>query len=184
MNLFTLVTGNKEKIREFNFVLKGKIKFDILNVEKPEMQSEDTSEIAKTAAKFCSDKLGKPVAVEDSALVIEALNGFPGPYTRYIYERIGNAGLVKLMEGKKNRRCWYKSAIGYCKPGEEPLCFWGEEEGRIATREKGKAGWGQDPIFLPKGKRMTYGELRKKGDVSAFRAEAIKQLGKYLEREK
>ncbi len=178
--MFVLITGNKEKIREFEAVLKGKIKFEILNVEKPEIQSEDISEIAKTAAKFCADKLRKPVVVEDSALVIEALGGFPGPYTRYIYERIGNAGLVKLMEGKQNRRCWYKSAVGYCEPGKEAVCFWGEEEGKLATKVRGKAGWGQDRIFIPLGSKKTYAETRKKGDVNLFRRRAIEKLKDYL----
>ena len=178
--MFVLITGNKEKIREFEIVLKGKIKFEVLKVEKPEIQSEDIGEIARSAAKFCADKMGKPVAVEDSALVIEALGGFPGPYTRYIYERIGNAGLVKLMEEKKNRRCWYKSAIGYCEPGKAAMCFWGEEEGTLATKERGRAGWGQDRIFIPKGSRKTYAETRQEGSVNEFRKRAIEKLAGYL----
>ena len=178
--MFVLITGNKEKIREFNAVLKGKIDFETLNAEKPEIQSEDISEIAKTAAKFCADRIGKPVVVEDSALAIEALGGFPGPYTRYIYERIGNTGLVKLMEGAKNRKCWYKSAIGYCEPGRDALCFWGEEEGKIAGKEKGKTGWGQDRIFIPLGSSRTYAETRKPGSVNEFRRRAIEKLATHL----
>ena len=181
--MFVLITGNKEKIREFGIVLKGKIKFEVLKVEKPEIQSEDMGEISRTAAKFCADKIGKPVVVEDSALVIEALGGFPGPYTRYVYERIGNAGLVKLMVGKKNRRCRYRSAIGYCEPGKTAMCFWGEEEGKIAEKVKGKKGWGQDPIFMPKGKNKTYGEIRRVGDVNLFRKNAVEALKRYLKGE-
>ncbi|MEK6854096.1 MAG: non-canonical purine NTP pyrophosphatase, partial [Nanoarchaeota archaeon] len=124
--------------------------------------------------------LRKVAVVEDSALVIEAIGGFPGPYTRYIYERIGNSGLVKLMQDKKNRRCWYKSAIGYCEPKKEPVCFLGEEEGRIANRERGKSGWGQDRIFIPKGKSRTYAETRKPGSINEFRKRAIEKLKDYL----
>ena len=178
--MFLLITGNKEKIREFEIILKGKVKFEVLKVEKPEIQSDDTGEIARTAAKFCADKMGKPVVVEDSALVIEALSGFPGPYTKYVYERIGNSGLVKLMEGKKNRRCWYKSAIGYCEPGKAAMCFLGEEEGMVATKERGREGWGQDRIFIPKGSRKTYAETRKEGSVNEFRKLAIENLKEYL----
>lgn len=179
--MFVLITSNREKMREFEVVLKGSsIRFETLNAEKPELQSEDICEIAKTAAKVCTERIGKPVVVEDSALAIEALGGFPGPYTRYIYERIGNSGLVKLMQGKKNRQCWYKSAIGYCEPGKEPLCFLGVEEGKISEKEKGKGGWGQDPIFIPKGKSRTYGELKKKSDVNLFRKEAIEKLKDFL----
>ena len=180
--MFVLVTGNKEKIREFEAVLSGKITFEILNVEKPELQLEDTGEIAKIAAQYCANKLGKAVVVEDSALVIDALGGFPGPYTRYAYERIGNAGFVKLMEGKKKRRIWYKSAIGYCEPGKQPMVFWGEEEGIMATKERGKAGWGQDRIFIPKGSKKTYAETRKPGSVNEFRRRSIEKLKEFLEK--
>ena len=178
--MFVLVTGNKEKIREFKAVLGEKIKFEILNAEKPEIQSEDISEIAKAAARFCAQKLGKPVVVEDSALMIRALGGFPGPYTKYVYERIGNAGLVKLMEGGKDRACWYKSAVGYCEPGKDAVCFWGEEEGKLAESERGRAGWGQDRIFIPKGSRKTYAETRKEGSVNEFRRRAIEKLKEFL----
>ena len=124
--------------------------------------------------------MGEPVVVEDSALMIRALGGFPGPYTKYVYKRIGNSGLVKLMEGKKDRVCWYKSAIGYCEPGKDALCFWGEEEGSLATKERGKAGWGQDRIFIPKGSRKTYAETRKEESVNPFRKLAIEKLVRYL----
>lgn len=180
--MFVLVTGNKEKVREFSLILKGSgINFEVLNAEKPELQSEDICEIAKTAAKVCAERLRKAAVVEDSALVIEALGGFPGPYTRYIYERIGNSGLVRLMQGKKNRRCRYRSAIGYCEPGKEPVCFLGEEEGRIANRERGKAGWGQDRIFIPEGGERTYAETRKPGSVNEFRRRAIEKLKTFLQ---
>ena len=178
--MFVLITGNKEKIREFQAVLQDRIRFEVLNVEKPEIQSEDSGEIAKIAAKYCAEKLRRPVVVEDSALVIDALGGFPGPYTRYIYERIGNLGLVKLMTSKKNRTCWYKSAVGYCEPGREPLCFWGVEEGSIATKERGSAGWGQDRIFIPQGSRKTYSETRKKGSVNEFRRRSVEALAEFL----
>ena len=84
------------------------------------------------------------------------------------------------MRGIKNRKCFYKSAIGYCEPSKEPVGFLGIEEGKVSEKEIGKNGWGQDPIFIPKGKKKTYGELRKKGDVNLFRMRSIEKLKKFL----
>ncbi|MBI2580315.1 non-canonical purine NTP pyrophosphatase [Candidatus Woesearchaeota archaeon] len=184
--MFVLVTNNEEKIKEVELVLKGSgIKFEVLRAEKPELRSDDPCEIVKVAAKTFCEKIRKPVVVEDSGLFIDALKGFPGTCTAYAFKRIGNRGILKLMKGVKkgvkNRRCWYKSAIGYCEPGKEPVCFLGGEEGKIAGKEKGKNGWGQDPIFIPKGKSRTYGELRKQGDVNLFRKIAIDKLKSYIE---
>lgn len=179
--MFVLITGNERKIREFELVLKG-VKFEVMRAEKPELRSDDPCEIVSVAAKTFAEKLRKPVVVEDSGLFIEALRDFPGTCTKYAYERIGNEGILKLMKGEKNRRCWYKSAVGYCLHGEEPACFLGQEEGKIADKQRGKRGWGQDPIFVPKGKTKTYGELREKKDVSLFRRIAIEKLRDYLDR--
>lgn len=179
--MFTLITGNEQKIREFELILKGSgIRFEVLKAEKPELRSDDPCEITKVAAKTFAERLEKAVVVEDSGLFIDALKGFPGTCTRYVHERIGNGGILRLMKGAKNRRCWYKSAVGYCEPGKEPVCFLGTEEGRIAEKEKGKMGWGQDPIFTPKGSSRTYGELRKKEDLNLFRKEAILKLTRFL----
>ena len=179
--MFILITGNEEKIKEFNLILQAaSIRFEVLRAEKPELRSDDPCEIAKVAAKTFAERLRKAVVVEDSGLFIDALRDFPGTCTKYVYARIGNKGILQLMKGVKNRRCWYKSAVGYCKPGNEPVCFMGTEEGRVAEKEKGKNGWGNDPIFIPKGKSRTYGEIRIPGDVNEFRKKSIEKLKWHL----
>ncbi len=179
---FILFTGNEEKINDFQNALKGSgLEFDIMRGEKPELRSDDPCEIAKVAAKALCERIRKPVVVEDSGLFIEALNDYPGTCTAYIHKRVGLEGIIKLMKGLKNRKAKYKSAVGYCEPGKEPLCFYGEEEGRIAEKVRGKNGWGHDPIFIPKGKSKTYGEMKKPGDVNLFRRRAIEKLADFLE---
>lgn len=179
--MLTLITGNEEKIKEFEIVLRGSgIMFDLLRAEKPELRSDDPCEIAKTAAKALCERIKKPVVVDDSGLFIEALNDYPGTCTAYIFKRVGLNGILKLMKGVSNRKAKYKSAVGYCEPGKEPLCFYGEEDGRIAEKVCGKNGWGHDPIFIPKGKSKTYGEMKRPGDVNLFRRRAIEKLKNFL----
>ncbi len=174
----TFITSNKNKAAEFKALIGGQI--EIIDLEYPELRYNEPCDISKTAAKTLADRIGKTVIVEDSGLFIEALKGFPGTSTKYITNRIGNKGIIKLMEGIKNRKCFYESAIGYCEPGKEPLCFVGKEEGKIAEMEKGKNGWGNDFIFIPKGKSKTYSEIKKQGETGKFRIDAINNLKAFL----
>ncbi len=175
-----LMTQNPNKVKEFKLILEPEIEVRQIKVDYPELRSEDNVEIAKLAAKMLCEKFEMPVAVEDSGLFIEALNGFPGTCTAYACKRIGNRGILKLMEGVKNRRCWYRCAIGYCEPDKNPIAFEGEEEGTVAEEVKGEHGWGYDPIFIPQGETKTYGELRKEGDINLFRRKAIEEFKGYL----
>ena len=179
MNL-TLITSNENKIREFKLLLEPEIKVEPLKLAYPELRSDDPAEIVEMAAMQLAYKLERPVIVEDSGFFVDALGGFPGTCTAYVSKRIGNKGLLKIMKSVKNRKCWYKSAIGYCEPGKKPISFLGVEEGKVALKELGSKGWGQDPIFIPKGKKKTYGQLRKGNDVNVFRRRAIERLKEYL----
>jgi XTP/dITP diphosphohydrolase len=175
-----LITCNPNKIEEFKLCLGKDFPFKVMSIEKPELRAEHPSEVAITAAKVLAERLHDTVIIEDSGLFINALNGFPGTCTHYVHDKIGLEGLLKLMKGVKDRSCKYLSAIGYCEPGKEPLCFIGEEKGKIAVSPRGKNGWGHDPIFIPEGKKKTYGELRKKVDIDLFRRRAITKLADYL----
>ncbi|MBI2175932.1 non-canonical purine NTP pyrophosphatase [Candidatus Woesearchaeota archaeon] len=181
MSGFVLLTGNEEKIKDFENALEGSgLEFTVMKGEKPELRSDEPCEIAKTAAKALCERLKKSVVVEDSGLFIEALKDYPGTCTAYIFKRLGLNGILKLMKGIRNRKARYKSAVGYCEPGKEPLCFYGEEEGSIAESIRGSGGWGHDPIFIPKRKSKTYGELKKAGEVNLFRKKAILKLARFL----
>ena len=97
-----------------------------------------------------------------------------------LYGRIGLKGLLKLMEDKKDRECEYRSAVGYCEPGKDPLSFLGIEKGTIAEEEKGSNGFGHDPIFIPEGSNKTYGEMDNVEEVKKFRRLAVDKLLDYL----
>jgi XTP/dITP diphosphohydrolase len=179
-----LVTHNEHKVKEFRSVLEPKVKVNHLYYDYPELRSDNPLDIVSIAARSLSERLEKTVVVEDSGFFIDALNGFPGTCTAYVHKRIGIKGFIKLMSNVKDRKCYYKSAIGYCEPGKDAVAFMGIEEGTVAKRAVGKKGWGQDPIFIPKRKKKTYGEIRKDGDVNKFRKDAISKLKNYLEHKK
>ncbi len=173
----TLITSNPNKAREFTSHIPG---LQVLRHEYVEIQSEDPSEVSAVAAGSLAGMLGKVIVVEDSGLFIDSLHGFPGTFTKQVTATIGNDGLLKLMRGVKNRKCYYKSVIGFCAPGQKPVCFVGIEQGKIALKAAGKNGWGNDPIFIPKGSSKTYSQIKQPGQSGKFRIDAIKKLKDFL----
>lgn len=158
MRKIVFVTGNKGKFREVKDILAARGFEVIQNTDGyPELQEDDLEPIAAYGAKWASDKLGLPVMVDDSGLFINVLNGFPGPYSAFVEKNLGNPRVLKIMEGETERSAVFKSVIGYCEPGAEPLTFTGTVEGKIAFEELGTGGFGYDPIFDYNGK--TFGEL-------------------------
>jgi len=172
------VTQNEDKVREFKSILEPKIEVIPLRYDYPELRSNDPEEIARLAAKQLAETLKKAVVVEDSGFFIKALNGFPGTCSAYVHQRLGNKAYIKLMKGVKGRTCFYKSAIGFCRPGKSPISFLGVEEGRVAGKPRGKKGWGHDPIFIPKGSNKTYGEC--KPATNLFRKRALQKFKVYI----
>ena len=180
MKKLNFVTHNKDKVREFKAILDKDFEIEQIDIDYPELRSDDPEEIVKEAVNELASELKKSVVVEDSGLFIEALNGFPGTCSAYIHKRIGLKGILRLMEGVKNRECVYKSAVGYCEPGKKPVSFLGEEKGKVAEEIKGNYGFGHDPIFIPEGSDKTYGEMENVEDVKKFRSKAIEKLKGYV----
>jgi len=178
------VTSNKGKVREFRQILEPKIKVNHLEISYPEMRSDNPEEIARMSAEMLANKLKKTVVVEDSGLFIRALNEFPGTCSAYIHKRIGLNGILKLMEGIKDRQCTYKSAVACCEPDKKPVSFLGEEKGTIANSIRGKYGFGHDPLFIPAGSNKTYGEIKNCEEIKKFRRRAVLKLRDYLLKKK
>ena len=175
-----LVTSNPGKVKELKTYLEPNIKISHIEMEYRELRSDNPEEIAKESAQRLANELKKPVVVEDSGLFIKALNDFPGTCSSYIHKRIGLKGILKLMEGIKDRECTYKSAIAYCEPGKKPISFLGEEKGSIAKEIKGSHGFGHDPIFIPEKSNKTYGEIENCENLKKFRKKAAERLKHYL----
>ena len=152
------VTGNAGKFAEIKEILNS-VGIEAIqnNGDYPEIQADDLEPIAAASAKAAADDLGIPVLVDDSGIFIKALNGFPGPYSRFVEDHLGNPRVLKLMEKETNRDAYFKTVIAFCEPGKEPITFAGTVEGKIAFEERGDGGFGFDPIFDYNGK--TFGEL-------------------------
>lgn len=152
------VSSNNHKFQEVYSIL------DRLNITVkhhvatlPEIQSESLYDIASHKAAHAYTLLKSPVIVEDAGLFIDSLKGFPGPYSSFVYNTIGNEGILDLV--KTDRVATFRSIVAY-NDGSTSRCFSGDIRGIISKKIVG-AGWGYDPIFVPDGSYNTLAHIDK-----------------------
>jgi XTP/dITP diphosphohydrolase len=178
------VTGNIHKFHEARRVLaEYDISVAMLNIDAVEIQDDSLENIAKTSVLDAARKSSLPVFVEDAGLFVKALNGFPGPYSSYVYRTMGTKGILKLMQNERKRDAYFQSVVAFCNPEEslEPKIFKGEVEGRITYEERGKQGFGFDPIFQPYGRNSrTFAEMTtQEKNKHSHRAQALRKFLKW-----
>jgi len=170
------VTGNRGKFEEAKGIL-GDV--EQRNVGYTEIQADSLEEVAAFGIEEVKEKLDGPVMIEDAGLFIESLKGFPGVYSAYIFDTIGNEGILRLMDGIEDRRAVFRSVLGYAEPGMEPIFFRGELEGEITAEPRGSGGFGYDPIFEVGGKTIAEMEIAEKNEIS-HRGASICALERWL----
>ncbi len=182
-------TTNKNKVKELKDMAAAEsknIRIEHLEYDYPELQLEEIEAVAKESAKYINEKIAikKPFFIEDSGLFIHALNGFPGPFSAYVFNKIGNEGILKLMADKKGeeRKVTFKTVVAFCESVKTaPHLFVGSTEGKIAGEVRGEGGFGYDPIFEFEGAGKTFAEMssEEKNAVS-HRGRAFRKLLNYI----
>ena len=183
MKEIIFITTNKHKVEEISFALKDfDIKVKQLKFEYEENKEDTMEEVSEKAVKFLAKKLKKEIIVEDTGLFFESYNNFPGALPKFVINGIGFDGVFRLLKGK-NRKAYFKTVIGYCKPKGTPKLFSGEMHGKITTKviEGRKKIMPYDHIFIPEGYKKVIAEmsLEEKNSFSQ-RGKATKKLGKFL----
>lgn len=158
------MSSNKHKFDEAkNIVSKFGLKLKFLKSSLQEIQANTLEEIARHKALQAFSLYSKPVIVEDAGLFINALNGFPGPYSSYVFDTIGNAGILRMLDTQRD--AVFRSIIAYCERSSVVHLFSADVAGTISEKELG-IKWGFDPIFIPSGKNKTYSQLAEKNQIS------------------
>ncbi len=178
------VTGNVHKFNEARDVLKEfGISTAMLNLDTAEIQADDIDAIAKTSAIEAAKKSGMPIFVEDAGLFVDALKGFPGPYSSYVYRTLGTRGILKLMKDTIQRDAHFYSAVAFSDSSKASSikCFIGKVKGKIALKEQGKMGFGFDPIFAPSDEPdKTFAEItQQEKNKCSHRAKALRKFGSW-----
>ncbi len=181
MKKITYVTGNWSKVMSAKNILEPLgIEIDNVKMDTTEIQADTVEEIAKFSAKEASDKLKCAVLKNDTGLFVEALGGFPGPYTHYVDEKIGEDGLLKLLEKEENRNACFIEAFAFCEYGNEPVVFKSITKGKIAKEKSGQYGWSWDFIFIPDGYEKAMGNYPDEERCLMWNTDAYYDLAKYL----
>ncbi len=149
------VTSRAEKALE-----AARLGFDIerLDLDLPEPQALDPSEIVEAKARAAYALLARPVLVEDSGLAIHAWGGFPGALVKWLERSAGVEGLARMLDPFPDRGATATCAIAYCDGGEVVTAR-GEAKGAIAPSPRGSGGFGWDAIFVPEGAGRTFAEM-------------------------
>ena len=184
-----LATRNRGKISEFKGLLSGfEIKIRGLGDFGPlpviREDGETFEDNAYKKAYSTAKMLGFPALADDSGLVVEALDGFPGVHSaRYAGEGAtdeeNNRKLLKAMKGIDNRKAAFRCILCIAVPGGPALTYEGRCDGEIARELKGENGFGYDPIFYYSPLKKTFAQMsqQEKNRVS-HRGKAMAELQK------
>jgi XTP/dITP diphosphohydrolase len=134
-----------------------------LGIPEPEETGDSFEANAALKARAAAAASELPSLADDSGLVVPALSGAPGIYSARW------AGPAKdfwvAMErvhrelGDKDRNASFVAVLALAWPDGPTELFRGEVEGSLTWPPRGDRGFGYDPIFIPQGATLTFGEI-------------------------
>jgi XTP/dITP diphosphohydrolase len=167
-------TNNKGKLREIRDLLPKNLEIystSDLKIKSPAENGKSFKENSLIKAKYFSKKSKMICLSDDSGLEIDFLDGDPGVYSARWGGKKGN--FLKAMnrvfkELDKKDKNWknkkvkarFVCALTIFKAGQTMISSVGKIEGHISSTMRGKNGFGYDPIFIPIGKKITFGEMK------------------------
>ncbi len=161
---------------------------DFPDVPEIEENGRTFVENALKKARYYSKYFGRVALADDSGLEVDRLKGLPGIHSaRYAGEKASsqenNEKLLREMEGVpiSKRGARFRCVIAVVSPDGRELLAEGSCKGRIGLRERGRRGFGYDPLFiLPNyGKTMAELSLEEKNRIS-HRGKALKKIRKII----
>jgi XTP/dITP diphosphohydrolase len=183
-----IASHNAGKVREIGDLLRP---FDTkvvsagdLDIEEPEETGTTFVANASLKAHASAQASGLPALADDSGLAVVALNGDPGIYSaRWGGEnRDFNLAMQKVEDalqasGSDDRSAYFVCALCLAWPDGHEEIFEGRVDGTLVWPQRGSNGFGYDPIFLPKGGRLSFGEMDPAAKHAiSHRADAFRQL--------
>jgi XTP/dITP diphosphohydrolase len=174
-----LATTNAHKVRELRHLLGFELDAEGVDVEETgETFAANALLKARAAAVIAPPDT---IALgEDSGIAVVALGGEPGVRSARFAgpdDAARRRALLTRMHGIDDRRAAYVCALAAVLPDGRELVVEGRLEGRLADDERGTAGFGYDPIFVPEGERQTVAELgQARKDEISHRARAAEAL--------
>lgn len=181
-NTLIYVTGNNVKFNvAFNVFKNTGMTLLQSKLSTPEIQSKNVQEVAKFSASWASKHLNQPVIVTDAGFYIEALNGFPGPFIKFVNEWFSTDDFINLMQGKTNRTITIEDCLAYCHPNEEPIVFTGSYRGKLASQPSRKCGTPIEHLYIPEGYDVPISDIPAEEMVAYWsNGEIMSKFKKYI----
>ncbi|HEU5121722.1 MAG TPA: non-canonical purine NTP pyrophosphatase [Candidatus Saccharimonadales bacterium] len=189
MLTINFVTTNSHKFAVAqNFFKKanllGIITLRQYSLETLEIQANSVQEVAQNSAKWVGAQLGQPVVVADAGLAIKALNGFPGPYMKYMNDTLTITDVIAMLENKESRVADFIDALAYYDPATgTSRVFTSITPGNIATSPARKEGSVVDRLFVPDGWDVPLADLTDDDRTSVWNTSRWQQLTEFLQEE-
>ena len=162
-------THNKGKFKEIAYLLPKKYKKISplkLQIKSPKETGKSFKSNARLKVKFFSKFVNYEVVSDDSGLCIKALNNGPGIFSARLAKKYGSflkamKFILKKLKNKKNRSATFVCSLSFKDEMGKITTVQGNLKGTISEKIIGKKGFGYDPIFIPRGQKITFGQMPK-----------------------
>ena len=188
-------TNNKGKYKEIKDLLPKYIKTystSELKLKSPAENGLTFIENSIIKSKYFSKKTKLICLADDSGLEIDILDKSPGIYSARWGGSEGDfkKAIKRVYKelSKKDKNWKHKTvkarficALSICYLNKKIASVKGKVEGYISVKPKGKNGFGYDPIFIPRNRKKTFGEMSylQKYKID-HRSVAFKKIKKFL----
>ena len=188
-------SNNQGKVREIKQLLPKHINVHSTidyKIRSPKENGKTFLQNSFIKSKYFSKKTGKICLADDSGLEIDVLNKKPGIFSARWGGKKNNFNLAikKVFKEldkvdknwrKKKIKARFVCALTIYGPNLKRVYSIGIVEGRISNKKIGNNGFGYDPIFIPKGKKVTFGQMKFKNKFKIdHRAKAFRKIRKFL----
>ena len=195
INKILIGTHNKGKIREISYLLNKKIKKNTpfeLKIKSPKETGKNFKENSILKANYFNKKTNLISLSDDSGLQVKCLNNRPGIYSARWAKKHGsfNKAMQKILvlvrkenklKKRKNRKATFVCCLSIKFLNKKIISVEGKINGILSEQIKGKNGFGYDSIFIPQGKKLTFGQMNKRKKMQIdHRYIAFKKLKKKI----
>ena len=182
-----VATHNPDKVPEISALLGGDYEIVTagqLNLPEPDETETTFAGNAMLKARHAAERSGEVSLADDSGLSVAALDGAPGIFSaRWAGPgkdfAVAMAKVEQRLEeiGATNRTAWFTSALAVAWPDGPCVVVEGVIDGGLTFPPRGDRGFGYDPIFIPQGGTLTFGEMEPAAkDAISHRTRAFEKL--------
>ena len=152
-----------------------------LGLAEPEETGTTFRENAELKARAAARASGLPALADDSGLAVDALAGAPGIHSaRWAGEARDFAAAMRKLEtvlGGSPGRAHFVCALALAWPDGHVETVKGTVSGHLRFPPRGARGFGYDPVFVPDGHDITFGEMEPEDKHAiSHRADAFRKL--------